>query len=168
MPASAADLIALFHLEALRHEGGFFRRTYTSAASSTQGRSSGTAIYFLITPADFSALHTLVSDELWHFYAGDPVEHLMLDPGSDLGAPDAGVRTHLGIDFLNGQLPQLTVPGGVWQGARLAAGPRSHGWALLGCTLSPGWEEREFTLGDRDALIARFPTWADDIRVLTR
>lgn len=168
MPASAADIIAALQLEPLPQEGGFFRRTYTSAATCADGRSIGTAIYFLMTPDAFSALHALVGDELWHFYAGDPVEHLMLDPHAPADAPRSGTRTVLGADIARGEQPQLTVPGGIWQGARLAPGPRPLGWALVGCTMFPGWEQREFTLGERDALLARFPEWGRDIRALTR
>jgi len=160
---NAAEMIAWLQLEPLPNEGGFFKRTYTSAATSPDGRAGCTAIYFLITPEGFSALHALRTDELWHFHAGDPVEHLML--ASDTGA---GVRTVLGVDFSHGQRPQLIVPGGVWQGARLAPVEGHHGWALIGCTMAPGWDEREFTLGSRDGLMARFPEWADDIRALTR
>lgn len=159
MPSSAAEIIAALQLEPLLPEGGFFRRTYTSAATLGDGRALGSAIYFLITPDGFSALHTLATDELWHFYAGDPVEHLML-------APDGtAVRTILGVDFARGHQPQLVVPGGLCQGARLA---RGGAWALLGCTLAPAWDDREFILGDRDALSVRYPAWTDDIRALTR
>jgi predicted cupin superfamily sugar epimerase len=162
MPTTAAGIIASLQLEPLPHEGGFFRRTYTSAAQLADGRPVGTAIYFLITPEGFSALHSLVTDEIWHFYAGDPVEHLMLDPNTH---KDSGIRTRLGADFAQGQRPQLTVPGGVWQGARLAPG---GAWALLGCTMSPGWDAREFVLGEREALTKQFPSLAGDIRALTR
>lgn len=159
MPSSAAEIIAALQLEPLLPEGGFFRRTYTSAATSPEGRPAGSAIYFLITPDGFSALHTLVTDELWHFYAGDPVEHLMFSPEG------AATRTVLGVDFARGHQPQLVVPGGACQGARLV---RGGAWALLGCTLAPAWDDREFTLAGRAALIARHPAWADDIRALTR
>lgn len=157
---TAAEIIARLKLEPLPHEGGFFRRTYTSAATLPGGRPLGTGIYFLLTPDGFSALHVLLTDELWHFHAGDPVEHLMLDP-----ANGRGTRTIIGPPFADGQQPQLTVPGGVWQGARLVAG---GAWALVGCTMSPGWDEREFSLGARATLSARFPDWAGDIRALTR
>ncbi len=190
---SAAEIIASLRLEPLPIEGGFFRRTYTSTACLPGGRAVGTAIYFLITPEGFSALHRLETDEVWHFYMGDPVEHLMLGDdrarahggeGEGAGASDnangcnaagdgmrasatvaGGTRTVLGTDLAHGQRPQLTVPGGVWQGARIVPG---GAWALVGCTMSPGWDEREFTLGERAGLVARFPEWAGDIRALTR
>jgi predicted cupin superfamily sugar epimerase len=157
---TAAEIIARLQLEPLPNEGGFFRRTYTSTATLPGGRPVGTAIYFLLTPDGFSALHLLLTDEVWHFHSGDPVDHLMLDPTSG-----QGTCTIIGADFAADQQPQLTVPGGVWQGARLATG---GAWALVGCTMSPGWDEREFTLGDRETLSTRFPKWAGDIRELTR
>ena len=157
---TAAELIAALRLDPLPNEGGFFRQTYVSDARLSDGRSAGTAIYFLITPDGFSALHRLRTDEVWHFYAGATVEHLILDP-----ATGEGRKTRLGNNFSADETPQLVVPGETWQGARLTTGGE---WALLGCTMSPGWDEQEFTLGDRVDLVARFPAWAVDIRAFTR
>src|SRR4051812_37554865 len=145
---TAAELIAALRLEPLPNEGGFFRQTYVSDTRLPSGRSAGTAIYFLITPDGFTALHRLRTEEVWHFHAGDTVEHLTPDPASG-----KGVKAQLGSNFAAGETPQLVVPGGTWQGARLAAG---GAWALLGCTMSPGWDEREFTLGDHADLAAWF------------
>jgi uncharacterized protein len=160
---TAAEIIDFLKLEPLPHEGGFFRQTYVSPGRTAGGRTCGTAIYFLITPAGFSALHLLQSDEVWHFYAGDAVEHVMIE---DLSG--TGNRHLLGSDLTGGQEPQLVVPGGYWQGARLAPGPQVHGWALLGCTMAPGWDERDCLFGGREELLTRFPDWAQDIRTLTR
>lgn len=160
---TAAEIIALLKLEPLPDEGGFFRRSYTSEIFWSGTRSVNTAIYFLITPDGFSALHLLETDEIWHYYAGDPVEHVMLDP-----VTREGVKTILGSELSAKQRPQLVVPAQSWQGAHLAPGPRTHGWALLGCTMSPGWDEDEFTLGERGELTALFSEWADDIATLTR
>jgi uncharacterized protein len=157
---TAAEIIALLQLEPLPNEGGFFRQTYASAVTLPGGRPAGTAIYFLITPESFSALHTLVTEEVWHFYAGDPVEHVMLDVTTR-----SGTKTRLGSDLAAGQLPQLVVPANACQGARLAPG---GSWALIGCTMSPGWDEREFRLDERDPLLSRFPAWTADILALTR
>jgi uncharacterized protein len=158
---TAAEIIALLKLEPLPDEGGFFRQTYVSTTKLPGGdRAAGTAIYFLITPEGFSALHTLETEEVWHFYAGDPVEHVMLDASTHTGA-----KTVLGPDVTAGQRPQLLVPAKTCQGARLAPGGQ---WALLGCTMSPGWDEREFVLASRDPLLAALPSWAADIRALTR
>jgi predicted cupin superfamily sugar epimerase len=150
-------IVEKLRLEPLPKEGGFFRQTWRDAASS--------AIYFLLTKSEFSALHRLRTPEVWHFYAGDPVEHVQLTAGGV-------VCTRLGPDVLAGQLPQLVVPAGVWQGARLPIGWVSsqppHGWALLGCTLAPGWDDGAFELGERAGLLREFPTQAALIQSLTR
>ncbi len=159
-PVTAAEIIAALQLQPLPNEGGFYRRTYTSATTLPGGRAVGTAIYFLITPDGFSALHRLQTEEVWHFYAGDPVEHVMLDPASR-----QGLKTILGTDLMGGQRPQLGVPAGRWQGARLVPG---GAWALLGCTMSPGWDEREFQLGDAFDLVGHIPGFLSEIAALTR
>ncbi|MSU22239.1 MAG: cupin domain-containing protein [Opitutus sp.] len=162
MNAEAQQLIAALGLVRLPHEGGWFRQSWRTAA--------GSAIWFLLTPEDFSALHRLRTDELWHFYAGDPVEHVQLDPRTS-----AERVTVLGPEVLAGQSPQLAVAGGVWQGARVwpgggrgpATAPRA-GWALLGCTMAPAWAEAEFELGARSELLRTFPAQAARVAALTR
>ena len=153
----AADrLIAALELEPLPGEGGFFRQTWRSRSSS--------AIFFLLTGDDFSALHRLAQDEMWHFYAGDPVEHWQLEPSSK-----AARRTRMGPDVLAGEHPQVLVPGGCWQGARLDPSvPGRNSFALCGCTVSPPWDESSLTLGERKELARLFPAHAGLIRELTR
>lgn len=148
-------------------EGGFFIETWRSgteiAAEALGGvydgpRSAGTAIYYLLTPDTFSALHRLKSDEVFHFYVGDPVEMLHLHP-------DGRAETVLlGADIMNGQSPQVLVPAGVWQGARLAEGGRV---ALLGCTVAPGFDFADYDHGDRAALVAGWPAAEAKIAALT-
>ena len=153
---NARAIIAALRLEPLPGEGGFFRQTWRSETSS--------AILFLLTPADFSALHRLDREEVWHFHGGEPVEHVQLDPTS------GQVRIlRMGADVLVGEAPQVIVPPGIWQGARLVprAAPVAD-FALLGCTVSPPWDDRGFTLGERAALTGAFPAQAELIRVLTR
>ena len=157
-------LIAKLDLRPLPREGGYFRQTWTATTAVAGDRSAGTVIYFLITPGDFSAFHRLATDEVWHFYAGDPVELVELDPHS---GTTRGVR--LGADVLGDEVPQYVVAAGIWQGARLAEAPKqSKGWALLGCTMAPGWDPREFVLGSRSELLARFPDARAEIELLTR
>lgn len=156
MRATAEQLIAALRLEPLPHEGGFFRQTWRSETSSS--------ILFLLTRESFSALHRLDRDEVWHFCGGHPVELVQL-------GPDGGVarETRLGPDVLAGEQPQWVVPAGCWQGARLAVrstGPDDH--ALLGCTVSPPWEERAFSLGRREELLREFPAQAAWVHALTR
>jgi len=160
--AEAAAVIAQLGLAPLPHEGGFFRQTWLGADKLADGRIAGGAIYFLMTPTDFSALHRLKIAELWHFYAGDPVEHVQLGP-----TPDTGVTAILGAELLSGEIPQVVVPAGIWQGARLIRGGQ-HGWSLLGTTTSPAWTEADFELGERDRLIRDFPAHGTLIAALTR
>ncbi len=112
------------HLKLTSHpkEGGYFRETYRSSEEIAQKtlpsrykgmRPFGTAIYYLLTPESFSAIHRLQSDEIFHFYLGDPVEMLRLWPDG------SGRTVMLGPDLLDGMEPQVIVPRGVWQGAKL-------------------------------------------------
>src|SRR5207249_3960045 len=94
-------------------------------------RSVSTAIYYLLTPGTFSALHRLKSDEIFHFYAGSPVKMLQLHEDG------RGEEIILGSDVLAGQQPQVLVRRGVWQGSYLLPGGE---FALLGCTVAPGFE----------------------------
>ncbi len=153
MNASARQLIAALRLEPLPHEGGYFRVTRRTATLS--------GILFLITPEEFSALHRIAQDETWHFHAGDPVEHVQLDPRN------GGARTlRLGPEILQGEAPEVFVPAGHWQGARLVE--TRQGYALLGCTVSPPWEESGFALAERAALTAAWPRHRELIARLTR
>lgn len=163
MNPEARRVITRFKLQALPREGGFFRQTWAGPAAAPGGRPAGTAILYLMTAEDFSALHLLDTVETWHFYAGDPVELLQLH--SDSGRTGS---TLLGADWAAGQTPQAVVPAGVWQGARPCSASSRHGWSLTGCTLAPGWDERGFVLGKRAELQALFPAAADLIRAFTR
>src|SRR5271165_1160232 len=108
-----ADTIkAMLKLEPHPIEGGWFRRTYTSRGSvdlARGARPQGTAIYYLLESSTFSEMHVLDSDEIFHFYIGDPVEMLQLFPDGR-----SAVFT-LGPDLQAGQHVQLVVPTGVWQ-----------------------------------------------------
>ena len=165
---TADEVRQLLQLEPLPGEGGFFRETYRSrwqvlAEYLPEGirgsRSIGTAIYYLITPDSFSALHRLPGTEIFHFYYGDPVIMLQL-------LPDGSSQTiTLGHDLLSRQQPQVVVRGHVWQGSRLAPGGQ---WALLGTTMSPGFDRCDYESGDREQLIAQYPGAADRIKEYTR
>ena len=170
MNDEARALIARLELEPLPHEGGFFRRTWSSSTKLPSGRAAGGAIYFLITETDFSAFHLLQTDELWLFHAGDPVEHVQL-----LESEHHPLISILGTDLLHDQVPQIAVRGGSWQGARLTGGQRNvtglsapKGWALISCIMAPEWDEREFTLASPAKLLKAFPFAEHWIRDLTR
>jgi predicted cupin superfamily sugar epimerase len=164
---TADDIRRQLRLEPLPNEGGYFVETYRaerkvpSSALPTHpdDRALATAIYYLVTPDSFSAMHRVRSDEIFHFYMGDTVELLQLRPGGS-----GGVVT-LGPNLAAGERPQIVVPAGIWQGARL----RNRGaWALLGTTVSPGFEFEDYEHGDRDKLIAEYPAWRAKIETLTR
>ena len=140
---------ALLGLEPLADEGGWWSQVWYDEYAS--------AIYYLLTPEDFSALHRLPGPEIYHHYLGAPVELVTLhDPG--------GLeRRLLGPDLTAGQRPAVVVEGGRWQGSRTLGA-----WSLVGTTMAPRFEIVDFELGDRATLTARFPTAADVIAALTR
>ena len=162
---SAEQLIQ--HLGLVPHpkEGGYFRETYRSAESHGElpsrysaPRCMGTAIYYLLTPTTYSALHRLQSDEIFHFYLGDPIRMLQLGPDGH------GRTVVLGPDVLHGQQLQVVVPRGIWQGSLLESGGT---FALLGCTVAPGFEYVDYEAGDRQTLLHLYPEFADLIQKLT-
>ncbi len=159
---TADEIKSLLHLEPHPVEGGFYRRTYASTGSITLSRGArplGTAIYYLLEPGIFSEMHILQSDELFHFYLGDPVEMLQLRPDGS-----SAVFT-LGQDLQAGQHVQLTVSAGVWQGTRLVEGGKV---ALLGCTVTPGFDFVDYRSGSYAELAAKWPSEAARINSLTR
>jgi predicted cupin superfamily sugar epimerase len=156
----AERLIAALGLAPLPLEGGWYRETYRAVLRLAGGKSVSTAIYYLLTPDTFSALHRLPADEVFHFYAGDPVEMVQLGP-----AAGEGRVVVLGGDVLAGQAPQVVVPAGVWQGSALAAGGE---YALLGTTMAPGFDFSDYEAGERGALAEAFPAWRGWIERVTR
>ena len=161
--SKAEEIIARLRLQPLEPEGGYFARTWTQPGAN-QEHPAATAIYFLLTTKTFSAFHRLEAAELWHFYAGDSVDHWQL---REHLPPE---RARLGSNIMAGATPQLVVPSGVWQAARISRAQEGAvcGWSLLGCTMSPGWRDEDFELGLRERLLPRFPSAADVIRELTR
>lgn len=166
---TAAEVIRLLDLRPLPEEGGFYAETHRSAPLPPAAlpphypgpRPQTTAIYYLVTPSAFSALHRLPGDELFHFYLGDPVEQLQL-------FPDGSGRTiTISPDLRAGHRPQILVPGGTWQGARLLPGG-PHGFALLGTTMSPGFDFSDYRAGHRQELSAAYPAFRPLIEALTR
>ena len=165
---TAEALKTLLNLDPHPREGGWFRQTWKSDETIPAGalpnrysgdRAAGTAIYYLLEPESFSEMHMLASDEVFHFYLGDPVEMLQLWPDG------AGSRVVLGQDIAAGHHLQTVVPQGVWQGTRLIDSGR---FALLGCTVSPGFDYADYASGRRDDLTRRWPAWAQMIARLTR
>jgi predicted cupin superfamily sugar epimerase len=165
---TADEVKQLLQLQPLAIEGGFFRETYRScwnvaAEYLPEGirgpRSIGTAIYYMITPETFSALHRLPGSEVFHFYLGDPAIMLQLLPDGN------SQMITLGSDLAGGQQPQVVVRGGIWQGCKLAPGGK---FALMGTTMSPGFDCADYENGHREQLICQYPNVAEDIRQYTR
>lgn len=162
MNEQALSLIDLLSLQA-HPEGGFYRETFRSALELSelpQGgtRSASTAIYFLLPAGTFSAFHRVRSDEVWHFYDGDPLEIHTID--------EAGVYSLqiLGRSYTEGQRPQAVVPAGVWQAAR----PQGDSFSLCGCTVAPGFDFSDFEMPSREELLSRFPKQRSILVSLTR
>jgi predicted cupin superfamily sugar epimerase len=148
-------------------EGGYFRENYRSSITIEQknlpgnfggDRSASTSIYFLLEKNQFSALHRIAADELWHFYTGNCLVIYEL-------TNDGSMKAHrLGNDPEKGELFQVLIRAGNWFGAKLENG---DGYALTGCTVAPGFDFADFELADRAALLEQYPQHADIIRSLT-
>lgn len=159
---TAGEMKKLLQLSPHPIEGGSYRRTYTSAATLTLPRgqrAAGTAIYYLLEQGTFSEMHVLSSDEIFHFYLGDPVEMLQLYPDGH------SVVLTLGHDLQVGQQVQVVVPAGVWQGTRLIGTGQV---ALMGCTVTPGFDFADYRNAAAEELIAKWPHEVERIRALTR
>lgn len=160
-------LIEKFGLEPLPVEGGLFRRHYVSDESISlkvlplryeQQKVFGSAICYMHTAQTRSLLHRLKTDEIYHFYNGDPVSLVLLYPDG------SHYVVTLGQDYAAGQLPFFVVPRGVWQGSLLAEGGT---WALMGATLAPAYDDDDFELADPAQLIAAYPAAREWIERLT-
>ena len=144
-------------------EGGYYRETYraeTNVPTTFGDRSASTAIYFLVPSNSFSSLHRIASDEVWHFHAGGALEIVVIN--------EAGERRdlHLGLDLAAGERPQHVVKGGDWFGARLRR--PEDGYALVSCTVAPGFDFADFVMAKRASLLRFFPQHADIVTALTR
>lgn len=164
---TAGEIIRLLGLEPLEMEGGYFCQSYRSTETIPRealppryksDKHFGSAIYYLLTPDQRSGLHRLSTDEIFHFYLGDPVTQLQLYPDK------SSKIVTLGADIASGQRPQVVVPRGIWQGAILSPGGR---FALLGTTMAPGFDYSEYEAGERDRLTKLYPKHAELILKLT-
>ena len=148
-------------------EGGYFREVYRAgeriSASALPPRFDGercfsTAIYYLLSSGSVSTFHRIRQDEIWHFYDGSPVNIYIIDKRRM-------TVLRLGRDPAKGQLPMVAIPQGAIFGAELK-NPKSH--ALLGCTVSPGFEFDDFELIPRADLLQQFPEHFDIVHRLAR
>ena len=139
-------------------EGGYYRATYKSdlPVATRQGeRSASTAIYFLLHGRDFSAFHRIASDELWHFYAGSALVVYVIEPDGSYS------ELHLGEDGAF----QGVVRAGCWFASRLK---NAASFALVGCTVAPGFDFADFELAARSELVRAYPQHRRLIEELTR
>jgi len=158
IPRNAAFWIS--ELQLIKHiEGGSFRETYRSATAVipgdadtnlTETRVASTAIYFLLEQGQYSAFHKIKSDEIWHFYDGDPLDIFEIDKQGAL------IVHKLGRDISKGESFQVVIPATHWFGSRVAKG---GSFSLVGCTVAPGFEFADFELADRDLLTAKYPKY---------
>lgn len=149
-------------------EGGFFRESYRSSGSinpesldsSYHGsRNYCTCIYFMLTSENFSAFHRIKQEEIWHFYDGSPIRlHIISAEGK--------YESYLiGRNILEGEVPQLVVKGGDWFAAEVT---EKNSFALVGCTVSPGFDFKDFELADKTSLVSKFPKHREIIQKFTR
>jgi predicted cupin superfamily sugar epimerase len=160
--------IEKYHLQA-HPEGGYYAETYRSKEligqqalpeRFTGDRSFSTGIYFLLETHNFSALHRIQSDEMWHFYAGSALDIFVIDPETRKLEV-----IKLGNDPEKGETFQAVVPAGTWFGSRPASG---SDYSLVGCTVAPGFDFQDFEMADRVTLQSQFPEFEELIQELTR
>jgi uncharacterized protein len=152
-------------------EGGYFRETYRASEqidslpdrfkaelSQPVGRSCSTGIYFLLESGQFSAFHRIKSDEMWHFYTGSSLTVYGINPAGQL------VELLLGSDPEQGETWQAVVPAGWWFSSRVNS---ANTYALVGCTVAPGFDFADFELAERSQLLQAYPQHQTLIEQLT-
>lgn len=149
-------------------EGGYFKETYRAAESISAdalptrfngNRSFSTAIYYLLQQGDYSAFHRINSDECWHFYAGQTLLIHMIHNNGKYQV------VKLGADINAGETFQFVVPAAAWFAAEPAENSR---FALVGCTVAPGFDFADFQMADRQFLLSAFPQHSNIITRLCR
>lgn len=141
-------------LAPLEGEGGMFRLNY-SGELNEEGKRAYSAIYYLLTENSFSHMHRLATDEIYHFYMGDSMELLLLYPD---GRAECRI---LGSRLSEGEVPQLIVPAGVWQGSRVVKG---GSYSLVGTTMAPAYRDEDYEHGDYETLCRAYPEAAEKIK----
>ena len=156
------------HLQLSSHpEGGYYAEYYRSPleldapphVAQPGKRNICTGIYFLLQQGQFSAFHRIASDEIWHFYYGEPLHVLELDQTGKLTNHKLGNQPHLGQNL------HCVIQAGNWFAAALGSG---SGYSLCGCTVSPGFDFHDFELAKREDLMNQFPQHFGMIYYLTR
>lgn len=149
-------------------EGGYFKETYRSSGEIPEeylgsefsgNRNYCTGIYFLLTSDTFSAFHKINQDEMWHFYKGTPLILHIISPEGEYS------KVKIGNDIEQDEVPQFTVPAKHWFASEVS---NSNGYTLTGCTVSPGFDFRDFEMPKREVLLTMFPQCSEIITKLTR
>lgn len=154
------EIIEKLELEPLPVEGGMFKSTYHSE-EKTGEKDMCNAIYYMLIDNAFSHLHKLPNDEIYHYYMGDPLEMLELCPDGTAN------RRVLGPDISKGQVPQIVMHKGCFQGSRRLPGGE-NGFSLVGCTNSPGYTDEGYEhLNDVQWAIETYPEYVELIGALT-
>ena len=171
--AAARALIDRLGLEP-HPEGGYYRETHRDAARVVRAnagdvpgvahagtRAASTAIYYLLCDGAYSAWHRIDADEVWHFYAGAPLEIHTIDEAGNLTTHTLGdALRHARAAY------QVTVPARCWFAAECVSADTDGGFTLVGCTVAPGFEFAAFELAETAALIERYPAHAALLRRL--
>ena len=163
---TAQDVITQLGLSPLPEEGGYYKETHRDERVIPSGtfadlegeRKASTCIYYLVTPEEFSGLHAVKSVEIFHFYAGDPVEMVQISESRELN------KVILGPSLQDDHSLQVIVEKNIWQGTQLLPGGQ---WALMGCTVAPGFEFQDFSGGTFRDLSEKFPQHKELIRQYT-
>ena len=156
------------HFSLTEHpEGGYFKETYRSIGEISSlnlsndfegNRNYSTSIYFLLTSEKFSAFHKINQDEIWHFYTGTTLKLHQISPEGKYSF------VIIGNDFKNGEIPQYTVPAHYYFAAEVM---QEDSFSFVGCTVSPGFDFRDFVLPSREELSKEFPKHTAIIKALT-
>ncbi len=166
MLEAAESIIKKLELEP-HPEGGYFKETYRSEGKILESqlpdvfegdRNYSTCIYFLLTSETFSAFHKINQEEIWHFYKGETIQLWMISEEGKLS------EVRIGNAIENGEVPQFVVPKNYWFAAKVI---QLKSYALVGCTVAPGFDFKDFTLPTREELINKFPQHQDLITKLT-
>ncbi|MFK8061436.1 MAG: cupin domain-containing protein [Polaribacter sp.] len=162
----AKEIISHFNLTE-HPEGGYFKEVYRSegkiaskdlGANFIGSRNYCTSIYFLLTSDKFSAFHKISQDEIWHFYTGNAIKLHLISPKGDYSF------VMIGTNFKNGEIPQFTVPAHYYFAAEVL---EKDSFAFVGCTVSPGFDFRDFVLPSCKELTEEFPKHIEIIQQLT-
>ncbi|MBL0310739.1 MAG: cupin domain-containing protein [Bacteroidetes bacterium] len=132
-------------------EGGYYKETYRSAEKvknrDGEERNCCTAIYFLLEDGDISHFHRIQSDELWFFHSGQTLEITYIEDGQ-------AHHIYLGNNLETGEVAQAVIPAGLWFASKLKD---AKGYALVSCTVAPGFDFRDFEMAKREELLKEYP-----------